>query len=77
MLARLKAGCLDLEIETGRGRVFLKMTEYVNFGLWGNGTENEIHFLFHYTKLDHVRELYPHNALNIFVQKILFLKRVS
>ena len=56
LLARLRAGCLDLEIEPGRWRGIHKDERICK--LCGEGIENESHFLFHCCKLDHVRELY-------------------
>ena len=56
LLSRLRAGCLDLEIETGRWRGVERENRVCK--LCNNGIENEIHFLFQCCKLDHIRKQY-------------------
>ena len=56
LLSRLRAGCLDLEIETGRWRGIQREDRICK--LCNNGIENEIHFLFHCCRLEHIREPY-------------------
>lgn len=61
LLARLRAGCLDLEIERGRWRGISKESRICK--LCFDGIEDEIHFLFICTKLEFVRVSF-HNLLN-------------
>ena len=56
LFSRLRAGCLDLEIETGRWRGIPKEQRICK--LCSNGIENEIHFLFYCSELNHIREQY-------------------
>ena len=53
LLSRLRAGCFDLEIETGRWRSI----EKENRTLCDNGVEDEAYFVFHCRKLEHIRKL--------------------
>ena len=53
-MSRLRAGCLDLEIETGRWRGVQRENRICK--LCSDGIETEIHFLFHCCSLEHIRE---------------------
>lgn len=53
LIARLRAGCLDLEIERGRWRGVTRDNRICN--LCFNGIEDELHFLFYCDKLNFVR----------------------
>lgn len=56
LLTRLRAGCLDLEIEVGRWKGIQRENRICK--LCNNEVETEIHFLFHCSKLEHIREPY-------------------
>ena len=56
LVARLTAERLDLEIETGRYKLSGR-TEYALL-LYNGGIENEIHFLYYFCRLEHIRLLY-------------------
>ena len=56
LLARLRAGCLDLEIEIGRWHGIERGKRICK--LCSDGIEDEVHFLFRCSKLEHIREYY-------------------
>jgi hypothetical protein len=56
LLVRLRAGCLDLEIETGRWRGIPREQRICK--LCNIEVEDELHFLFRCCKLQHIRALY-------------------
>ena len=58
----MRAGCLDLEIEIGRWRGLEREERICK--LCNDGIEDEVHFLFHCSKLKHIRD-YHLNKLGI------------
>ena len=71
-IIRLRAGCLDLESETGRWRGINKNRRICT--LCNDEVEYEIHFLFHCCKLEHIRNLYSDIILTIS-RKIVKIKK--